>query len=71
VHAVLEVLDARKLPQKRWDAYSRPAKGWSEARQKDWQVEMVMLEEVVEEPVSGAVGDAAHVGPCWFWAGGR
>jgi len=22
--------------------------------------------EVMEEPVSGAVGDAAHVGPCWF-----
>lgn len=61
MHAVLEVLEARELPQKYWDAYSRPASGWSEARQKDRQVEMIMLGEAVVEllvtqPVQGHVG---------------
>lgn len=51
VHAVLEVLEARELPQKHWDVYLRPASGWSEARQKDRQVEMVMLGEAVVELV--------------------
>lgn len=51
MHAVLEVLEARELPQKHWDAYSRPASGWSEARQKDRQVEMVMSGEAVVELV--------------------
>jgi hypothetical protein len=27
--------------------------------------------EVMEGPVSGAVGDAAYVGLCWCWAGGK